>query len=46
MELVTSQVTTPPGNSRHSATWPDAAISPTCGTSTKPDVIRQNGYAW
>jgi len=31
---VTNQVTTPPGNGRHSATYPDTYIFPTCGKPT------------
>ena len=45
-EPVTMQVTTPPGDGRRSATYPDTDIHLTCGKPTQSDAVRRNRHAW
>jgi hypothetical protein len=46
INLVTSQVTTPPVEDRRSATQPDTDIFLTCGNPTQRDAIGRNRHAW
>jgi hypothetical protein len=43
---VTIQVTTPPDNGRHSATYPDADFPLNCDNPTPRDVTGRNRQAW
>jgi acetate---CoA ligase (ADP-forming) len=43
---VTSQVTTPPGNGRRSATQPDVDMLLTCSNPTQSDAIVRNRHVW
>ena len=46
MQPVTNQVTTTPGNRRHSATYRDTCIALACGDQVRCDAIRRNRNAW